>query len=171
MAGIFLAFLFWVSHAAELKLLTMCRALHPWRTRSTAQIQQVPASLSKIKQFTFHKWRAQRIKKTSQGMQKLKVNIARYSPASVKVVQNMQIAIYCSCPQDSDTVKVILLASHQQKSWWNHFKSVVHIYLFTSTLTGRRASFSDHSAKAYAQFGLCASSKEPRHLTFGKDAA
>lgn len=49
-------------------------------------------------------------------MQKLKVNIARYSPASVKVVQNMQIAIYCSCPQDSDTVKVILLASHQQKS-------------------------------------------------------
>lgn len=33
-------------------------------------------------------------------MRKSEVNVARYSPASVKVVQNMQTAIYCSCPQD-----------------------------------------------------------------------
>lgn len=81
----------------------------------------------KIKQFTFRKWRSQRIKKPNPNLTGC-AKVKSYSPASVKVVQNMQIAIYCSCPQDSDTVKVILLTLQQQKNWWNHFKSVVRTY-------------------------------------------
>lgn len=98
-------------------------------------------------------------------MQKSKVNVARYSPASVKVIQNTQIAIYCSCPQDSDTVKVILLALQQQKNWWNHFKSVVHLYFFMSTLTGRRASFSDHMLpKHMPNLGFVLAQRKPSPL-------
>lgn len=59
-AGIFLAFLIRVSHAAELKLLTVCRA-----PRSTAQIQQVLASF-KIKQFTFGEFKGLKKNKTQK---------------------------------------------------------------------------------------------------------
>jgi len=126
----------------------------------------------KVKQLTFHNWRVQRIKKTptSQGVQKSKVNVARYSPASVRVVQNMQIAIYCSCPQDSDAVKVILLAPQQQKNRRNHFKSVVHICIsWWAHLLGEGHHFRSHSGKACALSGLCASPKEA--FAIGGDAA
>lgn len=56
----------------------------------------------KIKQCAFRKQRAQRMKTQPHRLCKSQTT-ARSSPASVKVAQNMQIAIYCSCPQDSDT--------------------------------------------------------------------
>lgn len=89
----FLALLIQVSHAAEL-------VTHHEQSCPSLQVHcSDPAGSSialKIKQFTVHKWRVQRMKQTpgSQGMQRSEGNIVRYSPASVTVVQNMQIAFH-----------------------------------------------------------------------------
>jgi len=65
------------------------------------------------KEFIFHKWNSKEDKKKPLTQR------ARYNPAGVKVVQNIQIAVYCSCPHDGDTVRINLLALQQQNNCWN----------------------------------------------------
>lgn len=143
-----LAFLIWVSQVAELTL--------PLQN-------QVPALLSRENNLHFINWELRKLKKNLTGCAK----IAKYNPTGVKTVENMQVAIYCSCPQDSDAAKVILLVCSNRTD-----ESVSSLWCIIcplmSTLWGGR-QFSTHSARGCAQFGLCAGSKGA--FTVGKDMA